>query len=316
MSDRKEILAIKIARLYYKENQTQENIAKALKISRSTVSRLLSWARKNGLVKITVAPLINEELANLLHEKYGKQFVIVDAEQEDPGHVTSAIGSAAASFFADHIGNEKIIGITWGRTIAQMVEHVQSMPKEGLTIVQMVGCLGNPQRDVHAPGLVLQLARRTNAKAVLLPAPGIVADVNTKNAFMREQAIQSVFRMFSCIDVAFVGIGVLTKDSLIIQDALLTEQDIKMLSNKKAVGDIALRFFDEEGRALRTEIDKRVIGIDLDQLRDIPMVIGVAGGISKLRAIHAALQGDIIDVLITDTFTAQHLLETGGESNE
>ncbi|MEM1552413.1 MAG: sugar-binding transcriptional regulator [Candidatus Bathyarchaeia archaeon] len=311
MISRKEILAIKAAKLYYKDNKTQEEIANILNISRSTVSRLLSWARNKGLVQITVAPLFNEELAKLLHEKYGKQFIIVDLEGENETNVINAIGSAAAMYFINHVNHEMTVGITWGKTIAQMVEHVPSVPKRNVKIVQMVGCLGNPQRDVHAPSLVLQLARRVNAQAVLLPAPGIVADITVKNALLKEQIIQDVFSIFSQIDIAFVGIGSLSTNSLIIQDSLLSAQDIEHLYARGAVGDIALRFFNAAGAAIETEVNAKVIGIDLERLKTIPTVVGVAGGIHKTQAIRGALRGDLIDVLITDALTAEHLLEGG-----
>jgi len=44
-------------------------------------------------------------------------------------------------------------------------------------------------------------------------------------------------------------------------------------------------------------------------MRKITRVIGVAGGPAKLKAIHAALKSQLIDVLVTDHVTAIELLE-------
>jgi len=74
------------------------------------------------------------------------------------------------------------------------------------------------------------------------------------------------------------------------------------------VGDVCLRFFDREGEPVRTELDSRLIGISLDDLKRVPRVIGVAGGARKIEALRGALLGRYMNVLITDRFTATKLL--------
>ncbi len=83
---------------------------------------------------------------------------------------------------------------------------------------------------------------------------------------------------------------------------------LDMLRAAGAVGDICLRFFDASGAPVVTPLNDRVIGMDLDQLRQVKRAVGIAGGKQKLSAIRGALRGKLINVLITDHFTAQHLL--------
>jgi DNA-binding transcriptional regulator LsrR (DeoR family) len=73
-----------------------------------------------------------------------------------------------------------------------------------------------------------------------------------------------------------------------------------------------LRFFDREGRTIRSSFEERVIGITLDQLRGVRRVVGVAGGGRKVDALLGALRGGLIDVLITDRFTAEKLVQRSG----
>jgi DNA-binding transcriptional regulator LsrR (DeoR family) len=87
---------------------------------------------------------------------------------------------------------------------------------------------------------------------------------------------------------------------------------VEQLKAVGAVGDIALHFFDGDGRAVEHEINDRIIGLDLEQIKKIPRVIGVAGGAEKVAVIRAALRGKIIDVLVTDDQTADKLLEDAG----
>jgi DNA-binding transcriptional regulator LsrR (DeoR family) len=79
------------------------------------------------------------------------------------------------------------------------------------------------------------------------------------------------------------------------------------------VGDILGHFYDIDGRPVECETDDRLIALDLEQLRVIPTMVAVAGGLGKVAAILGGLRGSYIDVLITDMETAQAILEQSNE---
>jgi DNA-binding transcriptional regulator LsrR (DeoR family) len=108
--------------------------------------------------------------------------------------------------------------------------------------------------------------------------------------------------------MAIVGIGSLNSYSISVRDeTILTQADLDEAVANGAVGDLVNRFIDSNGRPVQAELNERIIGIDLDHLRQIPRVVGVAGGINKIEPIQAALRGKLIDVLITDQATAESL---------
>ena len=75
---------------------------------------------------------------------------------------------------------------------------------------------------------------------------------------------------------------------------------------------VCLRFFNADGQPVITELDRRVIGIPLEQLRRVERTVGIAGGSRKHVAIRGALRGQWVNVLITDRFTAYTLLDEAG----
>jgi len=79
--------------------------------------------------------------------------------------------------------------------------------------------------------------------------------------------------------------------------------------NSNAVGDIGLNFFDINGREIKTGFQDLFIGMSLNELKNVRTVVGIAGGEDKFDAIIGALNGDYIDVLITDHITAGKLME-------
>lgn len=76
------------------------------------------------------------------------------------------------------------------------------------------------------------------------------------------------------------------------------------------MGDICLRFYDENGREVRDPSGNRVIGIDLNTFGHVPRAVGIAGGKRKYAAILGALRGKHINILITDQYTAAKLVKT------
>ena len=58
-----------------------------------------------------------------------------------------------------------------------------------------------------------------------------------------------------------------------------------------------------------TDAVRDFLGLTLDQLRHVKRAVAVAGGKRKREAIRAALAGGLVNVLITDRFTAQHLID-------
>jgi DNA-binding transcriptional regulator LsrR (DeoR family) len=84
---------------------------------------------------------------------------------------------------------------------------------------------------------------------------------------------------------------------------------LERLQEQGAAGDILLHFFDQKGDPIDSELNKRVIAMSLEQLRDVNQAIGLAGGKRKYKAILGALWGGWINILITDHFTATQLLD-------
>ncbi len=107
-----------------------------------------------------------------------------------------------------------------------------------------------------------------------------------------------------------VGVGVPTQFSFAArQGGVLSTRDLSELSNLGAVGDISLRYFDAHGRAVVSSLDGRIIGLEREQIRRIPCVIGVAGGMAKLAAVRGALRGHLLNVLVTDIYVARRINE-------
>ncbi len=107
-----------------------------------------------------------------------------------------------------------------------------------------------------------------------------------------------------------VGIGAVgTGSSAQILDGLgLTDAERAAFLAEGPVGDSCCRFFDARGRPIGGVVDERVLAIELEQLRAIPTVVGVATGPDKAPGVLGALRGGLVDGLVTDAGLALALL--------
>lgn len=313
MNDQNSRLMIKVAKLYYENNLTQDAISQKLRISRPRVSRLLQEARDTGIVQIKVAsfPSPYVDLESRLEKRYGLDEVIVADVTNTQSHsdVSQELGEVAASYFRSAVQDGDIIGLTWGETLSSMIDHLGAEKKQGVTVAQMVGGLGDPASESHATGLVRRLAQLLDANLNLLPAPGIVSSVEAAFFFKAERYILQAMKTALEADIVFAGIGAPSHESLLMRDeSIVTWDEINPLIACGAVGEIGLHFFDIHGQPIASDVEERVIGVGLESFRSLPNVVGVAGGMEKAQAILGAVRGGYIKTLITDVDVAQYLI--------
>ena len=313
-------LLAKVARLYYKCDLTQDQVSKKVGLSRQKVQRMLQEAKKREIVKIGVCPVIgiNLPLEHELAEAFGLREVVVveTTDYEDLAVVSQEIGWAAAEYLLRVVKPKDRIVISWGTALLGMVNslfHLAEDEIEDVTVVQGLGGLVDPNHETHAAELARRLARELDGRAVLLPAPGAAGNEATRDAFYSDPHVAQAMAMAKSANLSFVSIGAPRRESILVKEgSIVTWSELAALKKMGAVGDINLRYFDKTGKLIDSDLNKRVIGLTLEELKETGLVVGVAGGKAKLKAISGALAGNLLDVLITDHITAQKLLQELG----
>jgi DNA-binding transcriptional regulator LsrR (DeoR family) len=310
-------LITKVARMYHERGVRQTDIAETLHLSQARVSRLLKRAAELGIVRtvVAVAPGVHTEVEEALEETYGlAEAVVVDVDGTDED-IVAALGSAGAAYLEATLTGRERIGISsWSQTLLAVVDRMRPCRVPGAeSVVQLMGGIGNSSVQTQGNRLLTEFARLVGATATFVPAPALVGNRTTRESLLNDPAMASVAEEWRRLTMVLAGIGSLPPSPLLRASgnaADLADQD--RLHAAGAVGDICQRFFDSAGNLVRSDLDDRVVGIDADTLRNIPRRIGIAGGKSKHKAIHAAVSGGWVNVLITDTGTAAALSQPGG----
>lgn len=303
-----------VAKLYYYEDLTQDQIGEVLGLSRQKVSRLLRRAKEEGLVQIRV--LEDQKDTKILEERLRERFGLRDARvaatfSQEENMVTKRVAQVAASYLRSIVEPYMSLGVAYGKTLFAMVPFLVPKPVPGFRVVQIMGGYGKLKGDVVAVELARALAQNFGGDAVYLLAPAFAKDAETRNALLGDERISRVLELAQEVDIALVGIGGVTSSSTLLDTGDIYPHEVDELITKEAVGNICGNFYDVEGRAVPCQADSRRISLTLWDLQRIPKVIGVAGGEGKFEAILGALRGKYVNILITDDATALALFGEG-----
>ena len=306
-------LMAKVAGMYHRQGMRQTAICKRLNIHQSTVSRMLHRAEREGIVRITVSlpPGTHTEIEESLQTRFGLDEAVVVDCLDDEDQIAHDLGAAAAFYLQTTLKTGDVIGISsWSAALLAMVNALHPSQKwQNTRVVQILGGVGDPGAEVHATQMTTRLAEVIGAEVTLLPAPGVVGSRQARDVLLQDRFVREALGMFSSVTLALVGIGA-TEPSrgLASSGNVFSRQELHRLAERGAVGDVCLRFFDAAGRPVVTELNDRVISMELDQMHAVRRVVGVAGGRRKVQAIGGALMGGLVNVVITDLQCAERLL--------
>lgn len=301
---------VSAAWLYYEDQLTQSDIAERLGVSRATVIGYLNEARLRGIVEIKIADehLTSMRLAQRLMSEFSLERCIVIPD--DQGHRPTAlrVGAAGAQLLSSLIVPGDVLGVSWGQTVLALSNAITRHPMTDLTVIQITGSMHSTFE--FSPELCTSnIADRYSARCINLHAPFLLSCPEIKTMLCNEPALMPQLALLNiCTKIVF-GVGNVEADSTIFSSNTVTQEAVEPYRQKGAVGIIAGRYIDATGAPIYDHLDDRMIGLTIDEIDQIPVRICVAGGLNKVDAIRATLEGQHATVLVTDEVTACALME-------
>ena len=313
-------LLIKVAELYYYKRLSQKMIAEKLGISVPTVSRILNEALLSGLIKVQIVDIDQQtsDLNSRLKEKFGiKDAVIINPPaSSNPDFLKKLLGKAACEFVVEAATPGSKVGLGPGSTMYEFVEAID--PKRQLpsiTLVPLMGGWGYGGLAYEVNRLVSTAAASLHCEYNLMPCPALVSSEELRDMLMREPLIEEILRLWDSIDIAVFSLGGEVETGNYPQ-LRKNEGCLPAAKEHGAVGDILGRFMDVSGEILDIDVNKRMVSIPLDKLAQVPLRLGLGGGNSKARVLHAALRAGLINVLVSDATTCETILEMEDSEDE
>ena len=299
------------ATLYYVDGLGQSEVANLVRVSQTKVSRLLAIALERGIVRITVEqydprdPVLEERLCARFGLKSAA--VIKTAAHATAEAARQTVGHFGAPFVTALLPPSGVVALGGGRSVANVVQRLRRGGTHRLTVVQAMGSIASTLSPVDALEQGRALVNLWGGEFLTLSTPAFAPDRKTRDSFLGSEQIRSVFQRLRQADAALVGVGPL-EQSVYIERGVFNAGDVAHLRACGAVGEICGRFFDAHGRECTSRWRHRAISIELENLRRIPCVIGVAAGADRAPAVAAALRGGLLKALLIDQAGAEALL--------
>ena len=303
---------IKVAKLYYHGNCSQDEIARIMGYSRPRVSRMLTMAREMKIVEFQISDSLIEleNMEKQLKERLGlKDVCILPSESGRLGSMNAA-GIRAGEYLIDILKPGMRIGISWGATMDVMVSQLSPERKyENVKVVQMIGGTPTSSFNVDSRGLTVRLANKLGASCSILQAPQYVSSKKVRDMLLNEPEIKAHFKLLKKLDAALIGISSTNPEhSAAYRAGYITIEEANTLAKNGFVTDVNGNRIFKDGSIRHNAMNDRLMAMAPEDIRQIPITIAAAVGEEKAETIISAAKGGFFNVLVTDEVAAISIL--------
>lgn len=299
--------------MYYDQELTQNDIAAQLGLSRVKIYRLLKQARAEGVVQISINWPIQRDpdLEKRLVQIFGlKEALVLKTLSSYRVSSLQPLGQLAAQYLERVLGDGSTMAVCLGRSTYEAVHAISPTFQAKVRVAQAMGSMPFSMQEVDSATLARLLAHKLGGEVLYLSSPLMADSVEDAEVLRNQREIKRALQAAHEAEVALLGIGNLDPvTSGFIKAGVITPEEMAGLIATGAVGDVAGQIYTLAGTLHPGEVNRRVIGITLDELRNIPTTIAVALGQAKVTAILGGLRTGAINVLCTDDSTAREVLE-------
>lgn len=313
--DKKNAQIARIAFLYYKQNKSQQEISELLSIARPTVSKFISEAKELSLVDFKIKyPWRIKELENKIVDTFKiDKAIVIETSDTSRDIILKELGISAANYVSPIFEKVKDVSISWGQALYNMIEELKCYNSSVDNVIQMIGATGDENNPYDGPLLAQYLSKKLNCNCLMLHAPLVVGSESIAKSLMKDNNIKNVLGKAAKVDIAFVGIGcVKIEYNSLYKTGYIDKNELNLIIDSGAVGDICGHYYDKNGKELDININSKIVGMGLNDIKKIKNVVAVAGGEIKAQAVYSALIGKYINILIIDSKLAKQILMMTG----
>lgn len=300
---------VEISKLYYEQELTQAQIAKSMKISRPAISKLLSEARRLGIVRIEIKSPVesNSDLVSKIKVKFKLKGGLIIPKPPNEALMFRIIISQAAKYLESQIHFSKKIGLGWCHTIASVVDELkantQENDRQGM-ICPLMGSAQNALKWFQTNELARIVAEKTGYIPFYLHAPAFPLAAGDRQLFIETKEYSQISDMWQDLDMAILGIEPYPS----VPDQATAARFGDLIKELKPVGMIATYLYDINGKLIESDNDI-VIRIPLSSLKKAKRVLAIGPSEKGVASTLGALRTGLITHLITDEVTAEHILQ-------
>ncbi len=308
-------LLYRIAKAYYSDKKTQQEIADVENFSRSQISRLLQKALDEEIVtyQVKVPSSIDEQALSqqLCQHLKIERVVLIPSFYQDhtkvsSDDVTKNLTLGASEKIPQLLGDCKNIGVGWGNAVYNTALYLPTIHDSiQRTFVPLIGLSGDNNPALQINTIVDRFGERFFAERNYINLQSL-----QKKSAITEGALEparATMEKWMELDAAIIGIGCAPANAktMISEFSPLYR---KQVQTSGTVGDILSHFFYQDGRVFDMDQQYNLLAFDINKLTSVKNVIAIAAGWNKCIPIQVAARLGYIKTLVTDFDTARAIL--------
>ncbi|MEG2799937.1 MAG: sugar-binding domain-containing protein [Erysipelotrichaceae bacterium] len=306
-SDKLQLL-VSVAKLYYIENMTQNEIANLLGVSRPLISKYLQEAKTLGVVNIEINDLAagdnSDEISKLISKKYNlKTFYIIPASTNKDLN-DQMFDDYVASYIFDNYVDNSLVGLGWGSVIGTAIAKMNADDYKRKLMGKVIPIISNAPisyRNYHTNELVRMLAEKTGLKAEYLYSPVICSNASERDIFMNTEQVKNMFEQYLHLDYAIIQI----RNFPSVPDLATEARFEKKLHEQHAIGMLLGYYFDIHGQIITSDHDYS-IQIPIDSIKACPNTIAIINARVGVNTAIGALRCGLFDhILISESVVSE-----------
>lgn len=300
-----------VAKQYYFEGRTQNEISDSLNISRTKISRMLKQSRELGLVtiRINLNPIELSDLEQELRQRFGIERALIAIDHDDEEVQRAAVAQLVADHLDEILADGTVISVGMGRNLGAVADHASSARSRSCTFVSALGGTNRIGHKLNSDHICRRLASRFGGQSEMLYAPGYTEDVELRALLMRNDIVQQALTRARRADIALIGVGDCKENGYMTSIGWYSPVEIARARLSGAVADLSgYDFLNIDGERVALELGDRIIGLSHSDYARIPNVIAVASEQNKALSLLASLRSGVINTLATNVSNVRAIL--------
>ncbi|BDR59090.1 sugar-binding transcriptional regulator [Xylocopilactobacillus apicola] len=307
-------LLIGIAQGFYYSRSSISELAKKFNTSRYYVEKYLDEATNSGLVNISIqAPVERQrEMETQFQKVFPNHNITIIKDTPNQTEAIRNVFLYSAREIQHSIQDNQIIGLSWGETMYDLIQHFSSQDRPDLTFIQIMGENMKYESKAGSTRMVEMAANRLGAKYHTIVAPLYVFDPKTRNLLAKEPAIAPTLDLGDKVDQIICSVGTFESIDAI---PIWQEQQSKIIAPKqknKVAGFLFGRPYDQQGHFI-DEPNVPVFSIPIDQIMATNRRVAVVADKLKTEATLGAIRGNLLNTLYLSESVASKIISIADE---
>ena len=300
-----------VARMYYEQDMNQNQIAKALGVSRPLVSVLLSEARACGIVTIRIndAESANALLSKRLVARFGLKRAVVVEDLKSAEDTNNLVAARAYELCFGGEEHPRSVGLGWGSMLGRMADHAEGLPDAaGGTrgrLFPLIGGIGASYRGYHTNELARIVSGKAGYEAEYLYLPAFFDSEAELDFAKRLETYGAIQSDWDSMELALVNISNFPS----YPDLGVEYRFGSRLTEGRAVGRVLAHYYDAQGRVIEAQVSN-ALQASIEQLRRAPHTVAVCSTLLRPQSVAGALALGVIDSLCLPQSLADKVLES------